>query len=396
MPSVQVCLEEAFAKAYCFIRPEDTFLGYGWLAMHSLSSEDLPVRCEEQQSRDEVLGKAEKESSVLSSTERVTVTGASRTDTGVNANGQAFHVDIFLQRTGAVGDLGEIEKSVNSFLQSSHHEIRIRNLREVGSEVDACRSSRGKRYVYLVYDGVAELQRQQVSYHLCDQTEQQERKRAEAEELTGDQEAKVLKIDCSLSPRTRCFYDLYGPEVRKYNRPALKQLDVEKMRQVCDFLSRTNEPLDFRRFTRSEKRCSKTSSRSTKRLIFQCKIIRLKPVLTESQGAGEQAVKDETSDKAEGQGNNQGIDEDYESRGGMLRFEIEGEGFLYLMVRCLVRMLIEVGRGKLKVAEALQSFHFTPEEREHFDEAKVYSPAPANGLCLEEVFYEVPLDSQHR
>ncbi len=67
-------------------------------------------------------------------------------------------------------------------------------------------------------------------------------------------------------------------------------------------------------------------------------------------------------------------------RDGLVRFEIEGSGFLKQMVRSLVGTLVEVGRGKI-----------TPEEFRRIlaskDRTKAGPTAPARGLFLKEVKY---------
>ena len=63
-----------------------------------------------------------------------------------------------------------------------------------------------------------------------------------------------------------------------------------------------------------------------------------------------------------------------------IEFSIEGEGFLYNMVRIMTGTLIEVGQGKRR-----------PEDRKEIIEAAdrqaAGHTAPPNGLYLAEVFY---------
>ena len=61
---------------------------------------------------------------------------------------------------------------------------------------------------------------------------------------------------------------------------------------------------------------------------------------------------------------------------------VEGSGFLYKMVRSLIGAILDVGKGKMgreEVVEILQSKKRTE---------KIVT-APAKGLCLEEVFYDM-------
>jgi tRNA pseudouridine38-40 synthase len=66
-----------------------------------------------------------------------------------------------------------------------------------------------------------------------------------------------------------------------------------------------------------------------------------------------------------------------------LLFEIEGNGFLYNMVRALVGTLVEVGRGKISPAEFGRIL-------ESKDRTRAGRTAPAQGLCLMRVDYEPP------
>lgn len=66
---------------------------------------------------------------------------------------------------------------------------------------------------------------------------------------------------------------------------------------------------------------------------------------------------------------------------GELLFTIEGNGFLYHMVRNIVWNLVEVGRGKKSIA-CLEA-EFAEGERDFR-----MVPAPAQGLYLDYVGYE--------
>lgn len=68
------------------------------------------------------------------------------------------------------------------------------------------------------------------------------------------------------------------------------------------------------------------------------------------------------------------------TRGELLSFEFEADGFLYKMVRNLVGTLLEVGKGKIEPGETAAII----ESRDR----KLAGPtAPACGLCLERVIY---------
>jgi tRNA pseudouridine38-40 synthase len=67
-------------------------------------------------------------------------------------------------------------------------------------------------------------------------------------------------------------------------------------------------------------------------------------------------------------------------RDGLIRFEIEANGFLKQMVRAIVGTLVEVGRGKISVEE----FRRIVDAKDR----KMAGPtAPAHGLFLKEVKY---------
>ncbi|HVF01869.1 MAG TPA: tRNA pseudouridine(38-40) synthase TruA [Rubrobacteraceae bacterium] len=71
----------------------------------------------------------------------------------------------------------------------------------------------------------------------------------------------------------------------------------------------------------------------------------------------------------------------WETRGGLLVYEITANSFLYGMVRALVGTMLEVGEGKRKIAEFARLLHGG--ERSGAGPA-----APARGLTLVDVSYE--------
>jgi tRNA pseudouridine38-40 synthase len=68
------------------------------------------------------------------------------------------------------------------------------------------------------------------------------------------------------------------------------------------------------------------------------------------------------------------------SKEGLIRFEIEANGFLKQMVRAIVGTLVEVGKGKLSSEEIRKIL-------ESRDRKKAGPTAPAHGLFLKEVKY---------
>lgn len=67
--------------------------------------------------------------------------------------------------------------------------------------------------------------------------------------------------------------------------------------------------------------------------------------------------------------------------GNLLSIHVEGNGFLYKMVRAMVGVLMEVSLGKMNAEDIRELLN--GREREHF-----VVTAPAQGLTLEKVFYK--------
>jgi tRNA pseudouridine38-40 synthase len=72
--------------------------------------------------------------------------------------------------------------------------------------------------------------------------------------------------------------------------------------------------------------------------------------------------------------------------GEEIQFDVEGRGFLYKMVRSMVGALLDVGAEKLQASDILNIL----ESRKRTE--RVVS-APAKGLCLEKVYYQLPGES---
>jgi len=67
-------------------------------------------------------------------------------------------------------------------------------------------------------------------------------------------------------------------------------------------------------------------------------------------------------------------------RGDLIKIEVEGDGFLYNMVRNIAGTLIEIGRGRFKPGSMKKILKAK--------DRKLAGPtAPAKGLCLVEVKY---------
>ena len=67
-------------------------------------------------------------------------------------------------------------------------------------------------------------------------------------------------------------------------------------------------------------------------------------------------------------------------RGGLIRFEIEANGFLKQMVRSIVGTLVEIGKGKKKASDLRKVLNSK-------DRKEAGPTAPAQGLFLKEVKY---------
>lgn len=113
-------------------------------------------------------------------------------------------------------------------------------------------------------------------------------------------------------------------------------LDVKKMQRAADLLCGTH---DYKSFCGNKK-----MKKSTVRTIFR---------ITVEQDAGS----------------------------GLVKLEFEGNGFLQNMVRILTGTLIEVGLGKRDAGSM-------PEILAALDRQAAGYTAPAEGLCLQQVFYQ--------
>jgi tRNA pseudouridine38-40 synthase len=69
--------------------------------------------------------------------------------------------------------------------------------------------------------------------------------------------------------------------------------------------------------------------------------------------------------------------------GREMQIDIEGTGFLYKQVRNMVGTLVEIGRGRWTVTEAADILRAR-------DRARAGPTAPARGLCLQWVRYDIP------
>ena len=124
----------------------------------------------------------------------------------------------------------------------------------------------------------------------------------------------------------------YRGRVLEYWQP----LELEKLRPVCELLRGTH---DFRGFC-----SSKADMEDTVRSVYRCEV---------------------------------------ERQGSLVVFTIEGDGFLYNMVRIIVGTLLRVNEGKISLDQVRRAL----EER---NRSLAGITAPACGLYLDEVFYMRP------
>jgi tRNA pseudouridine38-40 synthase len=80
---------------------------------------------------------------------------------------------------------------------------------------------------------------------------------------------------------------------------------------------------------------------------------------------------------------------DLKKSGPQLTFVIEGDGFLYKMCRGIVGTLIQVGQGKIPLAQVLDILASR-------DRRTAGMTAPAHGLVLWKVFYQPQKHEEHR
>lgn len=74
---------------------------------------------------------------------------------------------------------------------------------------------------------------------------------------------------------------------------------------------------------------------------------------------------------------------EFHREGPEIRMDIEGEGFLYKQVRNMMGVLVEIGRGQWEVKKAVEILNAR-------DRNAAGPTAPARGLCLQWVRYDIP------
>lgn len=231
------------------------------------------VGWQRQPQRESVQGALEKSLEELTGRD-VKIFGCSRTDAGVHAEGQVFHVD--LENTVVGADF------LDQFRAKLPGSIQILSVAKVGTDFHAQLSSVAKRYRYQVWNGVCP-----------------EEKKAS-------------------------FWEVPQP------------LDINLMKTAAEIFGGEH---DFSAFTARH-----------------------------DQSFREQPMKMITRLEVS-------------EEGSSIYLKIEGNSFLYKMVRRMVGAIVDVGRGRLTCDELKLIFE------QKIKTARVLT-ASAHGLCLEKVFYK--------
>ncbi len=239
---------------------------------------------------------------VLSSLLRrpVKLNGTSRTDAGVHALGQRASF-----RAVCPIPTERLAKVINDRLAGDRLEgvgdLRVLEAREMPGDFHARFSSKGKRYIYRIYESP---------------------------------ERDIF--------RRNYFYQVSGP------------LDIEAMREAAAFIKGEH---DFACFQSS----GSTPHESTVRTVYRLDVERL---------------------PADGGPAESGACEAHAAGGASeIRITVEGNAFLYNMVRIIAGTLTEAGQGR----RTPDSVRLAIEGR---DRSKAGHTAPPQGLYLAEVFYE--------
>ena len=171
------------------------------------------------------------------------------------------------------------------------------------------------------------------------------------------------RFDCSGKKYFYLIRNAASPDPMQRNQccQITAPLDLCAMREAASYLPGEK---DFRAFMSAGGNGSAEGS-STVRDIFSAKIVTMPYIDFSGTENGTEAPGMKDPDQ-----------------GQLLRFEIEGSGFLYNMVRIIAGTLIEVGLGRRK-ADTL------PEIIESRDRSQAGHTAPPYGLYLAEVYYPI-------
>ncbi|GBG26445.1 tRNA pseudouridine synthase A, mitochondrial [Hondaea fermentalgiana] len=167
-------------------------------------------------------------------------------------------------------------------------------------------------------------------------------------------------------PETECaYFDMYNAGLRATRKDMIRSLDSCAMHTAAQCLA-GGVYRNFRLFTRSANRTGRLTSH---RVLHRIRVLRT-------------ARADSDVD----------FSTQNEPQGHFVHIVVEGEKFLYLMVRCIAQALIDIGRDRLTPLSLEKEGLHPPEDEDRIQrEQLVFNAAPANGLTLVRVFYSSPL-----
>ena len=254
---------------------------------------------------------------------KLTIYGAGRTDAGVHARGQVAHF-----KTRSELSPAEFQRAFNALLPPS---IRVLAAEEVGPDFHARWQALAKTYHYRISRG-------------------------------------------------RIVSPFEWRYVLHYPYP----LDVEKMAEAAPLFEGEH---DFASFAASSGSEDDDRERTTVRVIYRSELIHLPRALDSPREDQPASTRDLPSAAGRTPGS-LGLSRSEAATAGCqeLVYVVRGRSFLRFMVRKIVGTLLDVGRGKLAVADILRLFELR-------DRSRSGPTVPPHGLCLISVEYPDPTAS---
>lgn len=291
--------------------------------------------------------------------EACSLIGSSRTDTGVHALG---YVCNFLTESAIPAD--KFSFALNTMLPD---DIVIKRSEEASDGFHSRFDAKGKTYRYLIYNSVfpSALLRHR-AYHVYYPLDIGAMNRA-AQHLTGTHDFFAFSAAGGSVKTT--VRTITKAEIRVPGQSFEQTLS----QSYCQDVGQSRE---------------KSYRQSFERLLSQ----------SLSQYIGQSLDKDIVSDRSAQESDKYAGADSYETigkpsagtdlrQGRLIEFTVTGNGFLYNMVRIIAGTLIEVGFGKLNPDDI-------PGIIESLDRRKAGRTAPAHGLYLVEVYYDVKAGMQ--
>lgn len=162
-------------------------------------------------------------------------------------------------------------------------------------------------------------------------------------------------------PVLHAFNDIFSPALRSRRKDLVYPLDVELMDKAAQAMA-GGVYRNFRLFTRSSRR---TGRLTTHRILHRIKVLRTKSMCLEID-----------------------FDTPSEPKGDFVHLLVEGERFLYLMVRCMAQGLMQVGLGKVSLEHLTIDMLNPPEDASETELGKIIMhAAPGEGLTLVRTYY---------